>query len=135
VLLIEDSAADADLTREALAGSARSSTVCVVRDAAAAFAFLRHEGAHVAAPRPDLILLDLDLPGVDGRGVLRELKRDPELGVIPVVMLTSSTAPEDATLAYQAGANCYVHKPVELEQYLAAVRAIEHFWLAVVTLP
>lgn len=135
VLLVEDSPADVDLTCEALASTGRVGRVCVVRDGAAALAFLRREGAFAGAPIPDLVLLDLNLPGLDGRGVLAEIGRDPALRRVPVVMLSSSAAPDDVAGAYAAGANGYVTKPVGWEQYLAAVRAIEHFWLSLASRP
>ena len=135
VLLVEDNAADVDLTREALSDATRLGALHVVRDGAEAIAFLRREGVHAGAPIPCLVLLDLNLPGLDGRGVLVEMRRDETLRRIPVVVLTSSSAPDDAAGAYEAGANCFVTKPVGLTEYLAAVRAIEHFWLDVATLP
>lgn len=135
VLLVEDNPGDVDLTREALEEAKLYVRLNVVRDGEAALAFLRREGAHAAAPRPDLILLDLNLPKLDGRGVLAEVKRDPELRAIPVVVLTSSTAEQDIVRAYELNANCYVTKPVDLEQFLTIVRSIEQFWFTVVKLP
>ena len=135
VLLVEDNAADADLTREALGDDAPFGDLHVVRDGVEAMAFLRHEGRHAGSPTPDLVLLDLNLPRLDGRGVLLAMRQDAMLRRIPVVVLTTSSAPDDEAGAYEAGANCFVTKPVGLTEYLAAVRAIEHFWLGVATLP
>jgi CheY-like chemotaxis protein len=135
VLLVEDNPADLDLTCEALGDTMRSGGVHVVRDGLEAVAFLRRQGLHSGAPVPDLVLLDLNLPGLDGLGVLGEMKQDAALKRIPVVVLTSSSAPSDAARAYETGANCFVTKPVGLTEYLAAVGAIEHFWLGVATLP
>ena len=135
VLLVEDNAADEDLAREALDDAAHAGGLHVVRDGVEAMAFLRREGPYADAPSPDLVLLDLNLPRLDGRGVLAAMRGDAALRRIPVVVLTSSSAPDDADAAYDAGANCYVTKPVELTAYLAAVRAIERFWLGVATLP
>ena len=131
VLVVDDNAADADLTREALSGSGFVDELHVVGDGVEALAFLRREGAYEGAPVPDLILLDLNMPRLDGRGVLTEMKRDAALRRIPVVVLTSSSAPDDVAGAYDAGANCFVTKPVDLDAYLATVRAIGHFWLTV----
>lgn len=135
ILLVEDNPADAELTREALAESRRDNLLCVVRTGEDAVAFLRREGHHVTALRPDLVLLDLNLPGLDGCGVLAEIRRDAELRSTPVVVLSSSAAPDDVVAAYRLGANCFVTKPLDLERYLATVRAIEQYWLAVATLP
>ena len=135
VLLVEDSAADADLTREALSGSRITSELYVVGDGVEALAFLRRSGRWADAPRPDLVLLDLHLPLLDGPGVLAELKRDPALHDIPVVVLSSSSEPGDVASAYGLRANCYVTKPPGLTQYLATVRAIEQFWLEVAAPP
>lgn len=135
VLLVEDDDADADLAREALAGSALVTELHVVVDGAAALAFLRRDGPHADAPVPDLVLLDLNMPGIDGRSVLMEVKRDPVLRDIPVVVLSSSASPRDVAGAYALSANCYVTKPVGLASYLATIRAIVRFWLGVATPP
>ena len=135
VLLVEDNPADVDLTCMALDDEASPGRLYVARDGADAIAFLRREGAHADAPTPDLVLLDLNLPGLDGRSILAEIKQDATLKGIPVVVLTSSAAPEDAAGAYEAGCNCFVTKPVGLSEYLAAVRAIKQFWLGVATRP
>ncbi|MGZ8375808.1 MAG: response regulator [Gemmatirosa sp.] len=135
VLLVEDSAADADLTREALAGSPLIVELHVVTDGREALAFLRRAGPHAQAPVPDLVMLDLNMPGMDGRTLLAELKQDPALRHIPVVILSSSAAPGDVAAAYGLSANCYVTKPVGLDSYLSTVRSIEQFWLGVSTPP
>ncbi len=135
VLLVEDDDADADLAREALAESSLATELHVVIDGASALAFLRRSGAHADAPVPDLVLLDLNMPGLDGRAVLAEVKRDPALRDIPVVVLSSSASPRDVASAYALSANCYVTKPVGLTSYLATIRAIERFWLGVATTP
>ena len=130
VLLVEDSAADLDLTCLAIDGDAFPGTAIVARDGVDALAFLRREVAHAGAPTPALVLLDLDLPRLDGRGVLTAMKRDAALEHIPVVMFTSSSAPEDVAGAYDAGCSFFVTKPIDLDAYLAAVRRVVRFWLA-----
>ena len=135
ILLVEDSPSDVELTREALAEAKLRNHLHVASDGVAALAFLRRQGAHAAAPRPDLVLLDLNLPRVDGREVLAALKADPALADIPVVILTTSAAEEDILRSYQLHANCYVTKPVDLDQFVKVVRAIEGFWLEIVKLP
>lgn len=135
ILLVEDDPGDADLTREALVGGTYDSELHVVRDARSALAFLRRQGAFGDAPAPDLILLDLNLPGLDGGAVLETMKHDPVLRGIPVVVLSSSSAPGDVRHAYECFANCYVTKPVGLDPFRTTVRAIEHFWLGVAALP
>ena len=135
ILLVEDSPADVDLTREALQEAKVLNNLHVVEDGEQALAFLRREGEHADAPRPDLILLDLNLPRKDGREVLEEIKCDTELCDIPVVILTTSQAERDIVQSYKLHANCYVTKPVDLEQFLNVVQSIEHFWLTVVRLP
>lgn len=135
ILLVEDNPGDAELTGEALADSKVLSRLHVVRDGVEALAFLRQEGDYAQAPRPDLVLLDLNLPRKDGRAVLKDIKADPALRLIPVVVLTSSQAEEDVARAYELNANCYVTKPVGLEQFLTIVKSIEQFWLTVVKLP
>ena len=135
ILLIEDNPADAELTREALRGGKIRSDLHVIDDGDAAFAYLRRQGDYVTARHPDLVLLDLNLPGRDGLSVLEELKSDPELCHIPVVILTTSEARQDVMDTYQLHANCYVTKPVNLQQFRNVVRTIEHFWCAVVRLP
>jgi two-component system, chemotaxis family, response regulator Rcp1 len=135
ILLVEDSAADVRLTREALKEARVYNTLHVVGDGVLAIDFLRQRGEYQDAPRPDLILLDLNLPRRDGREVLAEVKSDDELKRIPVVVLTTSQAEEDILRSYDLHANAYVTKPVQLEQFLAVIQALEQFWLAVVTLP
>jgi two-component system, chemotaxis family, response regulator Rcp1 len=135
ILLVEDSPTDALLTREALNGSKLLNKLHVVDNGVDAIAFLRRGGPFASVPRPDLILLDLNLPRMDGREVLREIKADDDLRVIPVVVLTSSDAEEDILKSYNLNANCYITKPVEFDKFLKVVRSIREFWFAVVTLP
>lgn len=135
ILLVEDSPSDTELTVEALSESRAVSHLNTVQDGAQALAFLRRQEGYAQAPRPDLILLDLNLPCKDGREVLAELKSDPDLKTIPVVVLTSSRADEDVLRAYQLQCNCYITKPVIFKEFLRVVRSIENFWLAVATLP
>ena len=135
ILLVEDNPGDVELTREALLESKIHMDLSVVSDGVEALAFLKREGAHADAPRPDLILLDLNLPKKDGRTVLGEIKQDRSLRNIPVVILTSSQAEQDIVRAYDLHANCYVTKPVDLDQFISIVQSIEQFWLTVVKLP
>lgn len=135
ILLVEDSPADVRLTREALKDAKVLNELHVVQDGIGALAFLRKEGDFAGSPRPDLILLDLNLPRKDGREVLAEIKDDETLRSIPVVVLTTSRAEEDVVRSYNLHANAYVTKPVELKQFLEVIRTIEEFWLDVVRLP
>ena len=135
VLLVEDSPGDVRLTREAFKDAKVHINLHVASDGAEAMAFLGREGEHANAPRPDLILLDLNLPKKDGREVLAELKESPVLKSIPVVILTTSTSETDIEGSYQHHANCYITKPVDLEGFLKVVRSIDSFWLSVVKLP
>jgi two-component system, chemotaxis family, response regulator Rcp1 len=135
ILLVEDNPGDADLAREALFDSKFNNNLQVVDDGEKAMAFLHREGVYADAPRPDLILLDLNLPKKDGRQVLAEIKEDPNLQRIPVVILTTSRAEEDVLRTYQLHANCYITKPIDLGQFLHVVRSIEDFWLSIVVLP
>jgi chemotaxis family two-component system response regulator Rcp1 len=135
VLLVEDSPTDVLLTQEALESAKLLTELHVVEDGVEAVAFLRQEGKYANARRPDLILLDLNLPKKDGREVLAEIKSDPRLRLIPVVVMTVSKAEEDILKAYGLHANCYVTKPVHFESFVEVVRAIESFWFTVVTLP
>lgn len=135
VLLVEDSPTDVLLTQEALESAKLLTELHVVEDGVEAVAFLRQEGKYAGVPRPDLILLDLNLPKKDGREVLAEIKNDPRLRLIPVVVMTVSKAEEDILKAYGLHANCYVTKPVHFESFVEVVRAIESFWFTVVTLP
>ena len=135
ILLVEDNPGDVRLTQEALKEAKVRNNLHVVEDGVEALAFLRQEGQYADAPRPDLILLDLNLPKKDGREVLADIKADDELKRIPVVILTVSKAEEDILKTYNLHANCYITKPVNLDQFLAVVKSIEGFWLTVVKLP
>lgn len=135
ILLVEDSPGDVRLTQEALKEGKVLNELHVVGDGVEALAFLRKQDKYTRAARPDLILLDLNLPKKDGREVLAEIKEDTNLRRIPVVVLTVSKAEEDIIRTYDLHANCYVTKPVDLEQFIQAVRAIEDFWLCIVKLP
>jgi CheY-like chemotaxis protein len=135
ILLVEDSPSDAELTVEALAGAKISNRLSVVEDGVQAMEFLRGQGPHANAPRPDLIMLDLNLPRKDGREVLAEIKADKALQTIPVVVLTTSQAEQDVLHAYSLHANCYITKPVDFRQFLEVIKTIENFWLTVVKLP
>ena len=135
ILMVEDTSGDIWLTREALREAKVSNNLQVVNDGVAALAFLRREGQYANAPRPDLILLDLNLPKKNGREVLAEIKADNRLKRIPVVVFTTSEADSDVMSVYNLGANCYITKPVDLEQFMKAIRSIEEFWLTIVKLP
>jgi two-component system, chemotaxis family, response regulator Rcp1 len=135
VLLVEDSVGDVRLTREAFKDAKVHINLHVAVDGIDAMAFLKQEGRHTAAPRPDLILLDLNLPKKDGREVLKEIKESPTLRIIPVVILTTSGSEEDILRTYQLHANCYISKPVDLDGFLKVVKSIDSFWLSVVKLP
>jgi CheY-like chemotaxis protein len=134
VLLVEDNPADADLTREGFATSTLNVELTVVGSGTDAVDCVRRRGKYGSAARPDLILLDLNLPGIDGKAVLAEIKRDPDWRRIPVSILTSSQAERDVTQSYDLGANCYVVKPLDFKSFLAIVRAIEKFWFDTVKL-
>ena len=135
ILMIEDNQGDVRLTQEALKDSKLTNRVHVVKDGEDAMMYLRQEGHHAKVSRPDLILLDLNLPKKDGRQVLAEIKADEALKRIPVVVLTSSRAEQDILHAYDLHANCYITKPVDLDQFITVVKAIEEFWLMIVKLP
>jgi chemotaxis family two-component system response regulator Rcp1 len=135
ILMVEDSPSDALISREALAYAKVLNHLHVVEDGVRAIAFLRREGLYAQAPRPALILLDLNLPKKDGREVLAEVKADDQLKTIPVVVLTTSRAEEDILRAYGLHANCYITKPVDFVRFAEVVRAIEHFWFTIVSLP
>ena len=135
ILLVEDSPSDMKLTLSILEKANASNRISHVEDGVIAMEFLRREGRHAHAPRPDLILLDLNLPRKDGREVLAELKADPALAAIPVVVFTTSKAEQDVLRSYELCANCYVTKPVDFHGFLNAIESIEKFWLAVATLP
>jgi two-component system, chemotaxis family, response regulator Rcp1 len=135
ILLVEDNPGDVRLTQEALREGKVSNNISVAGDGVAAMAFLRREAAFGGAPHPDLILLDLNIPKKDGRQVLDEIKQDVDLRRIPVVILTTSKAEEDILRSYNLHANCYITKPVDLDQFMAVVGSIEDFWLSIVKLP
>jgi two-component system, chemotaxis family, response regulator Rcp1 len=135
ILLVEDNPGDVRLTVEGLNEGKVRNNLHVAKDGVEALVFLRREGNYSEAVRPDLILLDLNLPRMDGREVLAEIKADPNLKTIPVVVLTTSRAEQDVLHSYQLQANCYITKPVDLEQFIHVVKSIEDFWLTVVTLP
>jgi CheY-like chemotaxis protein len=135
ILLVEDSLADIELTLEALEEAKLANAVHVVRDGADALDFVHRRGQHANAPRPDLIILDLNLPRRSGSEVLADLKGDVELRRIPVAILTTSSAQPDVRRSYDLGANCYLTKPVDVEQFLKVVQSIEDFWFGVVRLP
>ena len=135
VLLVEDNPGDADLTRDTLADSRIRLDITVVVDGVEAIDFLLRRGRHAEALTPDLIILDLNLPGMDGRAVLAEARRHQHLRSIPVVILTSSDAERDVVQTYALGANCYITKPVDLAAFQSIVRSIEGFWFTVVRLP
>ncbi len=135
ILLVEDSPGDVRLTKEALREGKVRNNLHVATDGVEALAFLRREGRYAAAPRPDVILLDLNLPKKDGREVLAEVKADERLKRIPVVVLTTSADERDVLRSYELQAACYITKPVDLDQFINVVKSIEDFWLTVVTLP
>jgi len=135
ILLVEDNPADVRLTQEALKEGKVCNNLSVVRDGVEALAFLRRQGGFAEVAIPDIILLDLNLPKKDGREVLQEIKNDPELRRIPVVVLTTSKAEEDILRVYDLHANCYITKPVDLEQFIDVVKSVESFWFTVVKLP
>ncbi len=135
ILLIEDNPADVRLTEEALLEGRMSNHLSVAGDGETALQMLRREGVYANQPRPDLILLDLNLPKLDGRDVLAQLKQDPVLRKIPIIVLTTSSAREDIEQSYRLHANCYISKPVEYGEFLEVIRLIEDFWLRRVRLP
>jgi chemotaxis family two-component system response regulator Rcp1 len=135
VLLVEDSPGDVRLTQEAFRGANTAVHLHVASDGVDAMAFLRHEGSHRSSPRPDLILLDLNLPKMDGREVLAHIKGDANLKTIPTVILTTSDAEADIVKSYQLQANCYLSKPVQLDDFESLVKSINDFWLTKVKLP
>ena len=135
VLLVEDDAGDVLMTREAFEDAQVVNNLSVVSDGAEALEFLRRQGEYADAPRPDLVLLDLNLPRLDGREVLSEIKNDGELAMIPVVILTTSEAEEDVVRSYALHANAYVSKPVDFDQFLTVVKQIDDFFVSVVRLP
>jgi len=135
ILLVEDSPSDVELTVEAMREAKVANELHVVVDGVDAMDFLRREGQHTKAPRPDLVLLDLNLPRKDGKEVLAEIQADPLLRPIPVAVLTTSVAESDVLRSYQLGANCFITKPVGLPEFLEVIQAIEEFWLTIVRLP
>jgi CheY-like chemotaxis protein len=135
ILLVEDNPGDARLAQEALKEAKVKNNMAIVGDGVEAMAYLRKEGDYADATRPDLILLDLNLPRKDGREVLGEIKNDDDLKRIPVVVLTVSKAEEDILKSYNLHANCFISKPVDLDQFLQVVKSIEDFWLSIVKLP
>jgi two-component system, chemotaxis family, response regulator Rcp1 len=135
ILLVEDNPGDVRLAQEALTDAKMANNLNVVSDGVEALAYLRREGPHAKAARPDLILLDLNLPKKDGREVLEEVKEDPDLRTIPVVVLTTSDAEADVIRSYELHANAYVRKPVDFDAFIEVVRTIEDFWFSVVKLP
>jgi chemotaxis family two-component system response regulator Rcp1 len=135
ILLVEDNPGDVRLTQEVLKEGRIANTLHVVGDGVSALAFLRREGAYVDARPVDLVLLDLNLPKKDGRDVLAEVKADPQLRTLPIIVLTTSSAELDVMSAYELRANCYIVKPVDLAQFEKTVRCIEDFWLTIVKLP
>jgi chemotaxis family two-component system response regulator Rcp1 len=135
VLLVEDSPGDVRLTQEAFRDAGKSIDLRVAADGVEAMAFLKHQGVHADTPRPDFILLDLNLPKMDGREVLAHIKEDEDLKTIPTVILTTSDAEADILTSYQLQANCYLSKPVQLEEFESLVKSINDFWLTKVKLP
>jgi CheY-like chemotaxis protein len=135
ILLVEDSVPDVELTLEALSEAKVANEVAVVRDGETALAYLRREGEYAEATRPDLVILDLNLPRVSGHEVLAEMRADPDLRRLPVAVLTTSAAEVDVVKTYDLGANCYLSKPVDVEQFVRVVQAVDDFWLGMVRLP
>jgi chemotaxis family two-component system response regulator Rcp1 len=135
ILLVEDNPGDVRLTQEALKESKVTNNLSVAEDGVEALAFLQREGKYADAPRPDLLLLDLNLPKKDGRELLEEIKADDNLKRIPVVVLTTSKAEEDILRMYDQHANCYITKPIDFDQFIDVVKSIEDFWLTIVKLP
>ena len=135
ILLVEDNVGDARLTLEAFKEGKVINNLTVMPDGVEALAYLRRQGPYAGAHTPDLILLDLNLPRMDGRQLLAEIKSDPRLVTIPVVVLTTSASQDDIARAYSNHANCYITKPVDLDQFLRVIQSIESFWLSLVKLP
>ena len=135
ILLVDDNIGDVVLTKEALKGASGANRVSAVRDGIEALAFLRHEGTFSAAPTPDLILLDINMPRKNGCEVLEEIRSDENLKLIPVIILTSSESQDDIRLAYELRANCFVTKPADLDEMVKVVQAINHYWTNIAKLP
>ncbi len=135
ILLVEDNPGDVRLIQEVLRDGKVRNNMSVTKDGVDAISFLHQTGEYSGAPRPDIILLDLNLPKKDGREVLADIKADPDLKNIPVVVLTTSSAEQDIFRSYDLHANCYITKPVDLDQFIRVIRSIEDFWLTIVKLP
>jgi chemotaxis family two-component system response regulator Rcp1 len=135
IMLVEDNPADVRLTRETLKEGKVRNNLHVASDGVEALAWLRREGKYARAPRPDMVLLDLNLPKKDGREVLAEIKSDPDLARIPVIVLTMSQSEQDILEAYEHRANCFITKPINLDEFIKVIRSIEDFWLTIVKLP
>ncbi len=135
ILLVEDNPADIRITQEAFKEAGVGNNLRIVKDGVEALVYLRQEAPHHNAPRPDLILLDLNMPRLDGREVLAEIKNDGALRKIPVIILTTSEADEDILNSYNLHANCYIPKPIDLDEFIEVIRSIEDFWLTLVILP
>ncbi|GJQ61380.1 MAG: two-component system response regulator [Melioribacteraceae bacterium] len=135
ILLVEDNPGDVQLTKEALENCKMLNTLHVVMDGEEAMEFLYNKGKYQEAPVPDIIILDLNLPKIDGREVLRRVKNDDKFKTIPIVILTTSKAEEDIIKSYEYHANCYITKPLDLENFIEVVKAIENFWMGIVVLP
>jgi CheY-like chemotaxis protein len=135
ILLVEDNPAEVRLTVEGLKEARIANNLNAVMDGQSAIEYLQRRGKYRDAVRPDLVLLDLNLPGIDGRSVLRHIKEDPHLKIIPVVIITSSEAESDIIKSYEAHANCFISKPIDFEGFTKVIRSIEHFWFTVVRLP
>ena len=135
ILLVEDNPGDVRLTKEAFKEAKVNNNLHIVSDGVEAMDFLRHKGKYIGAPRPDIILLDLNMPRKNGREVLAEIKVDPDLMRIPVLVLTISQAEEDILKSYNLHANCYIQKPVDINKFIDVVKSIEGFWLTIVKLP
>lgn len=135
ILLVDDNPADTDLTSDALAGSGWTNHIHAVTDGTEAISFLRQKGKYANALLPDLVILDLEMPRMNGHAVLAEVKTDPMLRKIPIAIFSTSEAPQDITHSYELGANCYVRKPGNLQEYISAVKSIEEFWFGLARLP
>ena len=135
ILLVEDNPAEVRLTIEGLKEARIANNLTAVMDGQSAIEYLQRRGKYRTATRPDLILLDLNLPGIDGRSVLKHIKEDPSLKIIPVVIITSSESESDIIKSYEAHANCFISKPIDVEGFTRVIRSIEHFWFTVVRLP
>lgn len=135
ILLVEDNEGDARLAIEALKDSNISNELHHVKDGVEAMQFLKKEGEYQNAPRPDIVLLDLNMPRMDGRAVLEEISKEPDLVNIPVIVLTTSNSENDIIKSYSLNANCYISKPVDFEQFIDVIKAIENFWFSIVSLP